>query len=238
MNIITGLPTFNMVKIKTYAPFILLLLLLLTDISLMALVFPGKIFGLLDMKDRIDVLSTETKQLQIADEQLVAVDESQLSSTLRIAGIALPDEKKVAGLISGLGGVASDSGVLVKSIGFSPGRVSTMSAGVQTIGAGEVEVGDKVRAIPATMTVSSSLSQFLDYLKKLQLASQLLGVTGINYSLTGSSPGGDVSLLVYYLPGRLGKPSWLYVPAIATEDLQVLSNLSPSDIFNLPLRSR
>lgn len=229
----------NLVKIKTYAPFALLGIILLVEVLSLAFYFPKKIFELWDLKGRITLLSSDVKLLAQAQQELAAVDATQLSSYLKLAEVALPDEKKVAGLITGLTDVASSSGVAVKTVSFSPGRisVSTASAGVVGGGTGEVEIGDKVRAIPVTMTVASSLTQFLDYLKKLQAASQLLGVTGITYSLSGQS-GGDLNLIVYYLPGRLGKPGWQYIPVISAEDLKVLSDLSPLDIFNLPSGSR
>lgn len=225
----------NLVKIKIYAPFVLLGIILLVEVLSLAFHFPKKAFELWDLKNRLTVLSDEVKSLSSAQQQLGAVEASLLSSYLKLAEVALPDEKKVAGLISGLVSVASSSGVTVKAVSFSPGRisVSTVSAGVAGEGAGEVEIGDKVRAIPVTMTVASSLAQFLDYLERLQAASQLLGVTGINYSLSEQSSG-DLNLIVYYLPERLGKPGWQYIPSISAEDLKMLTNLSPRDIFNLP----
>ncbi len=217
----------NLVKAKAYFPFVFYTLIILVDVIILALLFPGKVFKLIETKDQIEIFSTEERQLTEANELLAAVDINQLSSALVIANVALPDEKKVAGLISGLGTVASASGVVVRTISYSPGVVSTSSAQSQNLD-----------AIPVTMTLNSSLIQFLDYLKKLQSASQLLGVTGITYTLTGSSPGGEVNILVYYLPARAGKPSWLGVPRIDAEDLKILSKISPQDIFNLPLKSR
>lgn len=232
-EIISGI---NMVKVKTYAPFGLLGLVILVEVWFLAFYLPGKIFGLLELRDQVTRLSQDVGQLATANEQLGAVDNTQLAAELTVAEVALPDEKKVAGLISGLGSLASSSGVLVKSIAFSPGRVSTSSADL-TGGGSEIEVGDKVRAIPVTMTVTSSLEQFLDYLERLEAASQLLGVTEINYSLSGPT-GGDLGLLVYYLPARTGKPSWQHIPSISSEDLAVLSKVSPLDIFNLPAGPR
>lgn len=228
----------NMVKVKTYLPFVVFVVVLLTNILILVFVLPNKIFQIIDIKNQVDIISVEAKQLGLANEKLAAVDIGQLSTAAEIAGVGLPDEKKVAGLITGLGTVASSSGVVVKSISFSPGRVSTASAETNVVSSGEVEIGASVRAIAVTMTVNSSLGQFLDYLKKLQVASQLLGVTGMSYLLSGTTPGGEVNLLVYYLPARIGKPSWLSVPTIDPSDLEVLAKLSRSDIFTLPSGSR
>lgn len=223
----------NTVKIKTYAPFVLLAVVILAEVLSLAFYFPGKIFELLDLRDKVVLLSADVKQLSSANEQLAAVDNAQLDSALAIAETALPDEKKVAGLISGLGKVASSSAVVVKTISFSPGQIST-GAGQVSVGADDKTIGDGVRAIPVSMSVSSSLVNSLDYLRKLQAASQLLGVTGLNYSLLGPTSGGEMGLVVYYLPRRFGRPTWQYIPAIEATDLEVLSKLSPADIFNLP----
>lgn len=227
----------NPVKIKAYAPFALLAALILAEVLFLAFYLPGKVFELLDLRDKTTSLSSDVKQLMAANSQLAAVDENQLNSALNIAEVALPDEKKVAGLIAGLGKVASSSAVAVKSISFSPGQISTASGQV-SVGASDLAIGDGVRAIPVNMSVASSLTNFLDYLNKLQSASQLLGVTGINYSLPSQTSGGEMSLLVYYLPARTGRPTWQYIPPIEATDLEVLSKLSPADIFILPGATR
>lgn len=221
----------NFSDVRSYLPIIFLGLTILVEALLLAFYFPGQIFNILDKRDQLGRLATDVKSLATANNQLVAVDSNQLTLELAIAEVALPDEKRVAGVITGLSTVASASGVTTKAISFSPGNVGTVSA---VPAANEIEIGDKVKAIPVTMTISASLSQFLDYLKKLSVASQLLGVTAINFSLSANPPGGDVGLLVYYLPARLGKPGWQYIPTISADDLKVLSTLSPSDIFNLP----
>ncbi len=227
----------DLVKVKAYFPFIVLAAVLFGEILVLAFYFPNKIFSLLEIRVKIDQLSGEVKQLENAEQSLSQVNDQDLNSTLAKATVALPDEKRVTGVITGLVNLASASGVIVKSIEFSPGRISTKvgsPSGTPVVSSREIEIGDRVLAVPANMSVNSSLVQILSYLSKLQTSGPLLGVTALNYSLSGSAPGGTISLLVYYLPNREGKPGWEFIPTISPDEIATLGKLPSSDIFRLP----
>lgn len=219
-------------KVKVFAPLVFLGLALFSEVLVVSFYFPKKIFALLDLKQKVTELSKDVGELKVAEEALGKTDKDSLSGILSMAEAALPSEKQVAGVVSGINTLASSSGVVTKGIEFSPGRVSTGSG---ELGSGEVggtAVGDGVIAVPVSVSVFSSLDQLLDFMNKLQSSRQLLGITSANYTSV-NVPEGSLGLVVYFLPGRSGKPGWRYVPIISPEDLAVVEGLSGKDIFNL-----
>lgn len=229
-NIISGI---NWVKVRTYAPMVILAAVILAEIVAAMVFLPRQVFRLLELYDRTKELTASVSQLTDAEKALAAVDDNQLNSLFNRADIALPDEKRVAGVITGLSGLATASGVTVKSIAFSPGRVSTGSGLVSVRGADDL-VGDRVRAVKVGLSVTSSLENVLSFISRLQKSVQLLGVTGVSFSLSGTAPGGEMDLLVYYLPTRETEPSLSFVPGISREEVAVIEGLSGPSIFNFP----
>lgn len=228
-----ALPSINMVRVKQYGVFLVVGVVILVELLAAVLYLPRQVFSLIDLKDEVTVLSQRQVELAAAEEALGEVDDGQVNNLLLRAEKALPDEKRVAGVVSGISALASSAGVITKSIEFSPGIVSTSSGSI-LVSTSEKDEGEKVKSVPVSMSVTSTLPQFLDFLKQILKSGQLLGVTSINYSLTGGQPGGDMSLVVYFLPARIGKPDWNFIPSITEEDLAVLDELSNQNVFNLP----
>src|SRR3989344_2419395 len=122
-----------------------------------------------ESQQRWQALVVEVRDLTKASEVLAGIDGDTLLGFKEKVLAALPAEKKVSGVVSGVSALASQSGVVVTSLEFSPGKISTTSA----INEAEIKQGDvnveigHVQAIPANLVVSGSTPAMLEYLRKL-----------------------------------------------------------------------
>lgn len=182
-----------------------------------------------------DELSGEVTRLDKAIAILAAVDQKQLASDLASVNAALPGQKKTSGLVAGLSAVASASGVALRELSFSPGKIATESSEVVD----QPLAGSKVRVVTAALTLGADLPRLGSFLSKLQLASQLLGVSAVGF--TGSSarePLSTVSLSVYYQPPNSSVIDWGSVRPVSDKERQILASLSSKDVFILPEEQR
>lgn len=180
-------------------------------------------------------LSEEVVRLDKAITILAAVDQKQLAQDLASVNAALPGQKKTSGLVAGLSAVASASGVAVRELTFSPGRIATESSEVSD----QPLAGSKVRVVTASLSVGSDLPRLGSFLSKLQSASQLLGISSVGFTgATAREPLSTVSLSVYYQPPNSGVIDWGNVRPVSDKERQILASLSSQDVFILPEEQR
>lgn len=167
---------------------------------------------------------------------LGTLEDSQVQKLVSVALAALPDEKKTSGLFAGLTAVASASGVTVTSLEFTPGRVSTGSASLDSQNAKSFErqLPHNVRAINASLTVISDFSSLATFIDRVEKASQVLGVASVSFSkLETTEPEAQITLEVYYQPERTLLATDILEP-ISDQELNLAGSLSSKDIFKLP----
>lgn len=183
-----------------------------------------------------DARGKEVSSFAEALSMLGSLESSQVDGYLAKVLLALPDEKKTSGVISGMTALASSSGVVVTDLEFSPGVVATNSAGTKDDSPQEKVIDEalNVRAIPASLTIVATVDSLIDFLKKLATASQLIGVSAVSYS--ADRPGqikATIAILIYYQPRDINKFSWRNLKAIPKEDVGFIQTLPDEDLFVL-----
>ena len=137
---------------------------------------------------------------------LESLDQVKVRRDLATVVAALPNEKKVTGMVTGLTNLASASGVSVSSVELIPGKISTKSAGVSQTAIkandlADVDVGGGVRGIPLSRVGSGNEPRFLDLVGKIARVSPLLGVRKLDFTVAGGvERSGQLTILVYFMP--------------------------------------
>lgn len=203
-----------------------------------------KITEIGNLRKQVAEKQGEVDRLKKSWNYLSTVDQNKLRSDLEIATAALPDDKKVSGVVSGVSKVASASGVALLSLNFSPGRVSTQAAveSEKVLISPEVSNRLNVKSLDANITITGSLSQAKIFLQKLASASQILGVESVDYILgaagnnLSASDIGSLSVKIYYQPNGSQNINVNYenLAPLTPEEEAVLAKLSPLDIFSPP----
>lgn len=183
-----------------------------------------------------DTRGKEVSSYTNALSMLESLDSSGVDGYLAKVLLALPDEKKISGVISGMTALASSSGVVVTDLEFSPGIVATISAETKNNAPDEKVVDENlnVRMVPASLTIIASVDSLIDFLKKLSTASQLIGVSAVSYSV--DRPGqvkATIAIAIYYQPRDISKFSWQNLRAIPDEDIGFIQSLPGEDLFVL-----
>lgn len=176
----------------------------------------------------------EVATLAQAAEVLNNLDKSELAKQLDTVNAALPSQKKTSGFVSGISTIASASGVVLKEVGFSPGRISTGSAEP----AEEVIKGSLVRSVNAAVQISSDQGKLVDFLTNLQNAIQLVGITNVIYETTAKDSTAHVSLKVFFEPVSASPIAWEQVRPNSPEEDETIESLSDKDVFSLPEEQR
>lgn len=206
------------------------------EIAILFFVMPGYFSSLREKMAFSEVRREEVAAYDKSLKMLSTLDQSQIDSYLGKLLLALPDEKKTSGIISGMTALASQSGVVVTGLEFSPGFVATNSG--QTIEATSqdrvVDSALNVRAIPAALTISASPVSLINFLKKLSEASQLIGVSAVNYESSGIGQiKAVISIQIYYQPRDISRFSWRGLRGVSGEDIGFVQTLPGEDLFVL-----
>lgn len=208
-------------------------LVVLVEGLLLVSVLP-KVYGELREKMTLaDSRGAEVASYGSALKMLSELDSSQIDGYLEKVLLALPDEKKTSGIISGMTALASTSGVVVSGLEFSPGVVASDSGELEKVSLEKIVDKDlDVRAVPASLTISANIDSLIVFLEKLANASQLIGVSAVSY--TSNTPGqvkATLSVLMYYQPRDISKFSWRGLKAISDDDANYIQNLPAEDLF-------
>lgn len=186
-------------------------------------------------KSQVEI-SGEISQLDFAVRILTAVDQTKLAKQVASVNAVLPSQKKTSGLVAGIARIASDSGVILDAIDFSPGKISTGSA----VSADDEAIpGSLVRRVRAELTISGNLDRLTVFLAKIQAASQLIGIESLNFTgALGHQQAAQIVLQVYYEPVSDAVINWSQVRPVSASEEMVLRTLTSQDVFILPGEGR
>lgn len=213
--------------LKQYVFYLGLGVVVLAEVFFAAVILPCWINSIGDDRSNLEKTTSEVTELIQTLDYLTQIDKPTLAALLLKANAALPDEKKTSGLVSGLSKLASSSGVLIKTLEFSPGLISTSSAVPVVSPAG-------IKTIPAIMTVQADLNSLIVFLQKLDKASQLLGVSDLKYTANSSDGNkANLGLHIYYQPPSKSAVLWKQSSPLTIQEQKSLDDLSSQDIFIL-----
>lgn len=184
-------------------------LIIISEVIFLFWFVPGRLEEVKANSRVISDLEVSAKSLEEAVVVLDNTNTEKLSSDLALAELALPSEKRVTGLVSGLTNLASSSGTVVNKIEISFGKVSTDSAKVDSGIVGEeikdVPLANDVVGVPMTLEVEAEALPVLDLVGKIQEAMPLLGIKEVEYSVSGDKKSAGLSVLIYSQPGETFK---------------------------------
>lgn len=211
-------------KLKPYYFYFFVGIILLANLVAVFWFLPNQVNKISQKWQNLQQANQEIAELSKTISDLENSDKNNLAQNLSKATAALPDKKKTSGLVTGLSDLAGQNGILIKSLEFSPGKLATGSADEATT------VGNGVKAITASLEVSTELPTLITFLGKLQKVSQILGITSVEFTGKGAS----LPLLVYYQPPRSGALNWKQVDLLTVAETEVLKSLEAKDVFTLP----
>lgn len=231
-------PSFDLKQLKGISFYLIAGAVICLEVIGALLFFPAQIGQLRQTQASLGDLEREVSSMEDAAKIIKDNQPNVTEENLKKAMAALPNEKKTSGIVSGIANLASEHGVAVKTLEFSPGLISTASAitGYRPISpSGEVDVGGGVKSIPAFLTVEANLSQIESFLKAVYASSQILGVTMISHSVTPQGlESAKIGLLIYYMPLKEGPLNWKNVKPLGQTDLKLLQTLPEQDLYTIP----
>jgi hypothetical protein len=230
------------VKLKSLSFYIIIAGVLLAEVVAGLVIIPDKLTRISADWQEADQVAAESGRLTNLLTTIATVDQASLEADLAKVTAALPDEKKTTGLVSGLSILAPDYGVLVRSLEFSPGLVSTESAKYvprKLQVTSEIVTGNGVKAIPAALSVATNFHSLISFLTRLTTVSQIITVTSVELSApAGKENLAVLSLMVYYQPRKEGSISWRQVDALNPAERAIVDSLEDKDLFTLQSGSR
>lgn len=225
----------NLEKLKIYAwP---LMLLLLGGLTLSFVGFPSfnRFLGLRNEQ------AEKKKNLASLTEKaasLSGLDRSDLGKKLEVAESALPSEKSIPGLLSGLERMAAESGAVVTAFQISPGIISSRE-GSKTEETSDQEVPTATPAVPFTLTLEGNYQSLKGFLLRLKKARRVLGLVKLSF-INLQSPDNpetlrtNLSLLAYYQPlPPTPPPLEEKLEPISPEELGFLSEVESFEVISL-----
>ncbi len=211
-------------------------LLIGVEIIGVALFAPQLVRELLAQNDRLNQLTAEVAAQQEDLDFLsgAAGDSQKIASDYAKVAAALPDEKKVSGVITGITTLANQAGVRVDHLEFSPGTISTVAGQLapvtETLSITHLPLG--VEATPATLAVSGTRSQLTTFLSSLPKTSQLIGVEAVNLTPQNDTLwNGEITLRIYYQPAVAKEIVWGQLAPLTADQEAKISELGAEDIF-------
>lgn len=222
--------------VRRFGLYLMLSAVILTEVGVVVGFAPRQWQEIGSLFERKAGLSFAVGKLTSALSVLRALDQKELAKELAQVDATLPDGKKTSGLVFGIGSIASASGVVLSSLEFSPGKLSTGSAQVTD----EAVAGTKVRQVQAEVTIGGGdLSTLTTFLAKIYAASQLIGVDRVSFSASsGRQPTASIRLQVYFEPRSSEPVDWGKVRPLLLSEGAVLGSLSSQDVFTLPEERR
>jgi Tfp pilus assembly protein PilO len=160
-------------------------------------------------------------KLQAKIQDLETLNEFELSEKSERLLTALPSLKNPVGMMMMVDQLAEENSLLVEELKVSPGEVATEAAEI-------AEVGELV----FKLTLSGSISQFLNFLKVANQSLPLVNLQIKNFDISGQNFSTDVTLVGYYsgLPKTLGKTE-APVPKLTSEEERFLNQLREYHLY-------
>ncbi|MCL4397489.1 hypothetical protein M1403_00420 [Patescibacteria group bacterium] len=221
-------------KIRPYFFFIFLFVVFAAELGVLVIFAPSLYSTILSARASLAAQTAEVNTLSDLVTALNQTDPANLAALQKKVTAALPDEKKTAGVVTGLTRLASSSGVVVNSLEFSPGLISTGSAtAVVTNTSGEIVLGGGVKAIPAQLTVTADVPAVSRFLADLAKSSQMIGVTSVEYTHSGPKTSTALGLLLYFQPPKEGAVTPKQVQPLTSQEVGLAQSLPQEDIFTV-----
>ena len=173
-----------------YRPFILSgVFLFFAFIIIFQVIFPQVSF-IFSLQEKISTKSEEASMLQMSLDNLVSLDNTQLSRDFQTANSALPTVKDIGGMFSALTSVAGKSNVTVRGFSLKVGKLFGTQTAPQTNTAGVpyLTVSAKVVAIDSR--------DFIIFLSELQKTFPISEVK----SMTAEGSTANFEINFYYQP--------------------------------------
>lgn len=211
--------------------FIAIGLVVAAEVALAVLLLPSRLSALGTLSGQVESSRKEVVELEGEVSALQGIDQREVEKELLLATSALPSEKRVSGLVSGLTNLASSSGTLLLDLNLSPGQLASRAGAVVNTGPTEASGAEEsfpngVFGIPMTMTLSGSEDQLEGLMTKLQMVSPLVGIKSVDYSVGSAGSAAGFNLLIFFQPvGQVAVNKEAIVP-ISGAERQTMVKLS------------
>lgn len=235
----------SFVEIKHLPIYLGAFLLVILEIAFLILFLPGKVTNISSWRTNIASLTQTVRLLDSTNQTLSQMDKNTLEAKLNQVNSALPTEKKVSGLVTGLSSLGSESGVIVQTIEFSPGVISSRSGqpaktSITNPDTTTLPTGDKlaagVKAIPLSLSVKGDIQSLISFLNSVHNANQIISLDSLDYRLANS--GTNVAVIsgrVFYQPqSNPGQIDLTHFQGLTEADEKEISRLPALDLFTLP----
>lgn len=168
---------------------------------------------------------------------LASLDRDRLRRQLQVAESALPSEKAVPGLLSGLERIAAESGAAVTAFQISPGIISSRENSEEKNPVPVKEIATP--AIPFTISLEGNYQSLKGFLLRLKKARRLIGLDKLSFVnlQTQDNPENlrtNLSLLAYYLPLPEDPPlPEEKLESISPEELDFLAEVESFEVISV-----
>jgi hypothetical protein len=213
-------------KVQAVSFYIVIAIAVITEIVLMVIAVPPRLQNIFSNQIKFNSLSLQSRDLESAVQTVTSIDKTRLDGYLQKSTIALPDEKKTAGIVSGLSNVASSAGIIVRDLELTPGLLSSSSARTPSVRG--------LKYVPAALLLSSDLPSLAKFVNSLRNTSQVLGVSELHYVSSGNYNSVEIGVQIFYLPPSEGPVEWKQLEALTSTELDLLDGLSDKDLFTVP----
>lgn len=222
-------------QIRPYLGFIVTFCIVTIEVFLVGLLITSRWEKIAFLRQGISDTNARVSEKQKVIATLSNIDANAVSASLTKANIILPSQKKTSGVIAGLSTLASSSGVVVKTLELSPGRISTISGESNSRTFIEKFKNVGVAAVPATVSLTSDIVALANFIHQVEKASQILGITSVDSgAAVGKGISVSLSILVYFQPPRESSNIWQDVRAPNPDEAKILGEFEARDIFSLP----
>lgn len=217
--------------LKHYATYIVLVSISLGTIIAGILFLPSLLQTVLSKNEQLEALSAESRSLTRGMTVLDSIDTTVLDTYLQKVTVALPDEKKTSGVITGLDTIGLNSQVTIDRLVFSPGIISTSAAELaQDNNVEKLPLG--IKGTTASLVSSGTPESLTRFLSNLRNAKQMLGVQQVSLSeKNDQGMTADIGLIIFYQPPPTGPIKWDELRPLSAEETTLIDGLATTDIF-------
>lgn len=215
-------PKFSKAQLKSMTLLTVSLSVSVLLIAFLILPWVGEISRL--MSD-IKIEDDRNKKLKAKEKQLAVIDQEEISKNLSDLTAALPNEKEIPALVSGVTRLSQESGLTMEGMQINPGEVSTPSA----------KPKEDVEFI---LTLKGSPEALKGFLSNLERAKRLISVKDLSASIFGDSSTFTVSLGLKAPfesfappPEDVSTP----LPEVTSEQEKVLAEINKFTDYTIPV---
>lgn len=228
------MPSINFLK-----PVLIPVLTLVVDMGVLVLVLVPTLKSIPPVQKQLDSVNERVGKLSQKITTLNSMDESKLRGLLQTANNAVPSDKNVPGLLSGLERAAQAASASIEGFAIAPGKIGTSSAAEATPSASAVIPKEKnlahgVAGIPFKAVLKGGYLALHDFLASLYKSNRLLNVDNVVFSTSKSGSSDVVSsldLYLYYQP----EPKTLGSSEVGIEQITLAQENAINSISSYPV---